>query len=377
MKLFRVLFLSFETKKILIIVRAKTRNPLPLLTFSIMTIRHCPGCSHSSEGERVLINGGKNPSSCHFLIFSLFLFLLFANGCRTTEPAAGVHNQAPATAMDTAAMEELYWDRIQQSRARFTDADVEFMTHMIEHHAQALIMSALAPENGASAAVQRLAARIINAQEGEIETMQKWLRDRGQAVPEVHIDGLILTVQPVDPNERFVQGIIRHPQDHSHTGHSHHGSDSDMAADHSNHIGHHHSAGSESAEHHHETDHHSGQHEDATEAHSEDHSNGHSAHTETGHDHSTMHHGHHHSMPGMLTQEQLNELGAARDREFDRLFLAYMIEHHEGAVIMVQDLFAADGAALDNESFDLASGIHAEQVTEIERMRLMLDEITD
>lgn len=85
----------------------------------------------------------------------------------------------------------------------------------------------------------------------------------------------------------------------------------------------------------------------------------------------------HHSMPGMLTQEQLNELGAAHGVEFDRLFLTYMIEHHEGAVIMVQDLFAADGAALDNESFDLASGIHAEQVTEIERMRQMLEEIPE
>jgi len=78
-------------------------------------------------------------------------------------------------------------------------------------------------------------------------------------------------------------------------------------------------------------------------------------------------------MPGMLTQEQLEELAAARGTEFDRKFLKFMIEHHEGAVIMVQELFGTDGAALDREIFDLASGIHAEQVTEIERMRLMLE----
>jgi uncharacterized protein (DUF305 family) len=72
----------------------------------------------------------------------------------------------------------------------FVQADVDFMTDMIAHHAQALIMSRLAPENDASRSVQALAARIINAQYDEIGTMQKWLRDRKQPVPEVHIDGL-------------------------------------------------------------------------------------------------------------------------------------------------------------------------------------------
>lgn len=254
----------------------------------------------------------------------------------------------------------------------FTEADVEFMTHMIEHHAQALIMSALAPENGANAAVQRLAARIINAQEGEIETMQKWLRDRGQPVPEVHIDELILTVQLVEPEERFVHGVTRHSPDHS-------AEMASMEGAHSHHDHHedHHSE-SEMEEHH--TGHHSGHHlseSDHHTHHAEEETADQSTHDGHSHGHHEMSHGSHahHSMPGMLTQEQLNELGAARGTEFDRLFLLYMIEHHEGAVIMVQDLFAADGAALDNESFDLASGIHAEQVTEIERMRQMLEEI--
>lgn len=68
------------------------------------------------------------------------------------------------------------------------------MTGMIGHHAQALVMSALAPTNGANAAVQTLAARIINSQNDEIAWMQRWLEDRGQPVPQVHIEGTNLMI---------------------------------------------------------------------------------------------------------------------------------------------------------------------------------------
>ncbi|NBC27483.1 MAG: DUF305 domain-containing protein [Bacteroidetes bacterium] len=83
----------------------------------------------------------------------------------------------------------------------------------------------------------------------------------------------------------------------------------------------------------------------------------------------------HSDMPGMLSQQQLKLLSEATGTEFDRLFLTFMIEHHRGAVTMVQTLFASDGAALDREMFKLASGIHADQVTEIDRMQQMLDSI--
>jgi uncharacterized protein (DUF305 family) len=66
----------------------------------------------------------------------------------------------------------------------WTQADVHFMSGMIGHHAQAIEMSRMAPTHGASPAVRRLAERIINAQQDEIATMQRWLRDRGQPVPE-------------------------------------------------------------------------------------------------------------------------------------------------------------------------------------------------
>ena len=159
------------------------------------------------------------------------------------------------------------------------------MTGMIAHHAQALVMSRLAPSNGASPQVRTLAARIINAQQDEIELMQQWLRDREQPVPEIHIEGIVLMV---------------------------------------------HGAG------------------------------GHAMHSH---------------MPGMLTQEQLEDLAAARGANFDRLFLTYMIQHHAGAVYMVDELFGTDGAALDEEAFKLASGIHVDQVTEIARMEYMLDRL--
>lgn len=183
-------------------------------------------------------------------------------------------------------LEELFWARQDSARMNFTKADVKFMTGMIAHHAQALIMSRLAPENGASQEIQTLAARIINAQKDEIKTMQAWLRDRGQPVPEVHIEGLKL----------MIHGL---PADH-------------MKMDHTN-------------------------------------------------------------MAGMLSPAQLKELSEAKGKEFDRLFLKYMINHHAGAVTMVTELFNTAGAAQDGAAFKLASDIQVDQRTEIDRMQRMLD----
>jgi len=196
-------------------------------------------------------------------------------------PEAG---EPPAPATSRAEdIEALYRARMDSARMRFTEADVHFMTGMIGHHAQALIMAELAPTHGASPSVQTLCARILNAQRDEIAAMQRWLRDRGQVVPEVEIQGLRLTVH-----------------------------------------------GAEHATH----------------------------------------------MPGMLTDAQLHELDQARGPTFDRLFLTYMIQHHRGAVTMVHDLFAVDGAGQDNIAFKLASDIQVDQTTEIARMERMLLAVT-
>lgn len=80
-------------------------------------------------------------------------------------------------------------------------------------------------------------------------------------------------------------------------------------------------------------------------------------------------------MPGMLTDEQLKELDAARGPEFDRLFLTFMIQHHRGAVSMVKTLFANRGAGQDETIFKFAADVEVDQSTEIRRMLQMLLEL--
>ena len=77
-------------------------------------------------------------------------------------------------------------------------------------------------------------------------------------------------------------------------------------------------------------------------------------------------------MPGMLTEAQMHQLDAAKGEEFDRLFLTFMIQHHRGAVSMVQDLFGTYGAAQDELTFKYASDVNVDQTTEIARMERIL-----
>ena len=83
-------------------------------------------------------------------------------------------------------------------------------------------------------------------------------------------------------------------------------------------------------------------------------------------------HGEHGLMAGMLTPEQLDRLAAARGEEFDRLFLEFMIFHHEGALIMVEELFSVPGAAQGSEIYQFASHVDADQRIEIGRMEQLL-----
>jgi uncharacterized protein (DUF305 family) len=78
-------------------------------------------------------------------------------------------------------------------------------------------------------------------------------------------------------------------------------------------------------------------------------------------------------MPGMLTPEEMAALDKARGPEWDRLFLAGMIKHHEGALSMVDDLFEAYGALQDDDMFKFASDVYADQTTEIDFMQKMLN----
>ena len=70
---------------------------------------------------------------------------------------------------------------------------------------------------------------------------------------------------------------------------------------------------------------------------------------------------HYMMMPGMLTEEQMAQLDAARGVEFDRLFLTFMIQHHRGAITMVDSLFNTPGAGQDEIIFKFANDVQADQ----------------
>ena len=80
-------------------------------------------------------------------------------------------------------------------------------------------------------------------------------------------------------------------------------------------------------------------------------------------------------MPGMLTAEQLIELGKARGADFDKLFLKDMIQHHEGALAMVATLLGTTGSGQEPEVFRFAAEVDTDQRAEIARMSALLDRL--
>ena len=80
------------------------------------------------------------------------------------------------------------------------------------------------------------------------------------------------------------------------------------------------------------------------------------------------------TMPGMLTKEQMATLKAAKGAEFDRLFLEGMIQHHKGALVMVDELFNTPGSGQDSELFNFATDVDSGQRAEIRIMESMLGE---
>ena len=79
-------------------------------------------------------------------------------------------------------------------------------------------------------------------------------------------------------------------------------------------------------------------------------------------------------MPGMLTAKQMDALKNAKGADFDRLFLTGMIQHHNGALIMVKDLFDIAGAGQDAELFNFVTDVDTGQRAEIKIMQTMLGE---
>jgi len=85
-------------------------------------------------------------------------------------------------------------------------------------------------------------------------------------------------------------------------------------------------------------------------------------------------HQHQMLMPGMLTEEQMDALKKAKAGEFDRLFLQGMIQHHKGALVMVEELFNTAGSGQDSQLFNFATDVDSGQRAEIRIMEKMLGE---
>ncbi len=120
---------------------------------------------------------------------ALVCAVTFGAGCASVPPAStSVRTPASAPAPSAQPTEPLastlHATPPGLGRLPYSDADVEFMTGMIPHHAQAVIMAGWAPTHGARKDVAILCERILVGQRDEILLMQNWLRDRGQPVPD-------------------------------------------------------------------------------------------------------------------------------------------------------------------------------------------------
>jgi uncharacterized protein (DUF305 family) len=163
----------------------------------------------------------------------------------------------------------------------YSPADVQFMQHMIVHHAQAVEMTALIESHTTNKNVIALGERISRSQSDEMKFMKRWLTVRAE---------------PTSPPAHAMHGT-------------------DMSS-------------------------------------------------------------HQMVMPGMLSPKQMDVLKKAKDGEFDHLFLTGMIQHHNGALIMVKELFDTAGAGQDAELFSFASDVESGQRAEIKTMQTMLREMT-
>ena len=168
--------------------------------------------------------------------------------------------------------------RAQSAATHANPADADFMSGMLMHHAQAVVMGDWAPSHGASNDVAVLCRRIAISQRDEIKTMATWLTQHGLPVPDTNI--VMGDTLPGAPQPMLMQG--------------------------------------------------------------------------------------------MLTGDQLVALRAARGPAWDRLFLNDMIYHHTGAIVMVNDLLKAPGAAQDPLVYQMANDISAGQLVEIHRMQALL-----
>lgn len=139
------------------------------------------------------------PSSTGLRIAALVIAIAAA-ACRSASapPPAATPAPAPSAASERSERAAIEKARADSARYPYTAADVRFMSSMIGHHAQAIHMANWVASHGANRSVQILAERIINGQGDEIRTMQQWLRDRRQPVPDAHTMGMKMSMGGVE-----------------------------------------------------------------------------------------------------------------------------------------------------------------------------------
>lgn len=136
------------------------------------------------------------------LLLALGLAACSASQTPTTVPTP---QQGQYSESDLRAIEQA---RADSARLPYTEADIHFMSGMIGHHAQAITMAGWAPTHDAGPAIQRLAERIVNGQSDEIVTMQVWLKDRLQPVPQPDSGGMTM----MHGHEMTMPGMLTHAQ---------------------------------------------------------------------------------------------------------------------------------------------------------------------
>jgi uncharacterized protein (DUF305 family) len=143
-------------------------------------------------------------------ITAALIATLVTGACSSASRAASRTTPEPATRgeSDSAGIARARADSV---RHPYTQADVDFMSHMIGHHAQAIVMSNWAPTHGADPSVRTLAARIINAQQDEIATMQQWLQDRRRPVPDARASGMKMAMDGAE-HEMLMPGMLTEAQ---------------------------------------------------------------------------------------------------------------------------------------------------------------------
>jgi len=141
---------------------------------------------------------------------STFLAAIAVSACASTGSGT-IHTSASPVTPRPSDPQYVAQARKDSLRLPYTTADVNFMSGMIAHHAQAIVMSRWAPDHGASGSVLTLASRIINAQQDEIVTMQRWLSDRLQPVPQATATGMKMTMDGME-HEMLMPGMLTEAQ---------------------------------------------------------------------------------------------------------------------------------------------------------------------